>query len=195
MRKTIEEERKAKHNLASKKWRAKNQERVKLTRSAWNAAHPEKINKATKKWRERHPQKVVEYTASRYAENRDKQIADAMAWQKKHPERVRKTAAARRIAFPEIHRRNNHNRAAKVAGNGGKLSPGVATKLMAFQKNRCAICRASLKKHRYHIDHIIPLAKGGKNADGNIQLTCPKCNLQKRDKDPIEFMRSRGYLL
>jgi len=45
------------------------------------------------------------------------------------------------------------------------------------------------------MDHIVPLAKGGKNIDSNIQLTCPKCNLEKNSKDPIEFMQSRGYLL
>lgn len=32
-----------------------------------------------------------------------------------------------------------------------------------------------------HIDHIIPLAKGGKNVVANLQLTHACCNLKKHD--------------
>jgi 5-methylcytosine-specific restriction endonuclease McrA len=34
-----------------------------------------------------------------------------------------------------------------------------------------------------HIDHIVPLAKGGKNELDNLQLLCGKCNLKKGAKD------------
>jgi 5-methylcytosine-specific restriction endonuclease McrA len=54
----------------------------------------------------------------------------------------------------------------------------------------------SEKKKAYNrLDHIIPLARGGKNEYRNMQVTCPTCNRQKHSKDPIEFMQSRGYLL
>ena len=66
---------------------------------------------------------------------------------------------------------------------------------MKLQKGKCACCRTSLLEVKHHVDHIEPLSRGGANDDGNIQLLCATCNLQKGAKDPIEFMRLKGFLL
>jgi 5-methylcytosine-specific restriction endonuclease McrA len=63
------------------------------------------------------------------------------------------------------------------------------------QKGLCRICKADLDTHGYHIDHIIPIARGGKGDLSNIQLLCPSCNIAKSDHDPYEFAVSRGVLL
>ena len=66
-------------------------------------------------------------------------------------------------------------------------------KLRHKQKNRCPNCRRELIK--YHIDHIMPLAKGGLNVFSNIQLLCPPCNQRKWAKHPIDWARENGRLL
>lgn len=45
------------------------------------------------------------------------------------------------------------------------------------------------------MDHIVPLALGGSNTDGNIQLLRATCNQQKHAKHPVVFMQERGFLL
>lgn len=37
-------------------------------------------------------------------------------------------------------------------------------------------------KQGLHLDHIIPVAKGGGNSEANIQILCQMCNLKKSDR-------------
>ncbi len=97
------------------------------------------------------------------------------AWPEENPEKVR-NASAKRLEAP------------------GEISRGWIAKLLELQRWTCVVCNADLR-FGYHIDHIQPIARGGENTDYNIQILCPTCDLQKSDKDPIEFMQSRGFLL
>ena len=54
---------------------------------------------------------------------------------------------------------------------------------------KCAYCGTDCID-TYHIDHKIPVSKGGDNSFDNLALSCPKCNLSKGSKTDIEFL---GY--
>ena len=179
-RKVYRNERKDKASEVNATLYISDKDRIKARNAAWNKAHPDTAKTATNKWREKNPEKIK---------------ATYVAWKKANAKKVKDAKSAWDKKNPQAHRRYCHNRRALVIGNGGKLSPGLETKLLAFQKNRCAICRKSLKKIGHHLDHIVPLARGGKNTDGNMQVTCPTCNLNKHSKDPIQFMREKGFLL
>jgi 5-methylcytosine-specific restriction endonuclease McrA len=50
------------------------------------------------------------------------------------------------------------------------------------QQMRCACgCGRSLWAG-FHVDHIVPLARGGTNGPENLQLLAPVCNLRKGAK-------------
>ena len=53
--------------------------------------------------------------------------------------------------------------------------------------DRCYYCLKSLPDGPEHIDHYIPVAKGGSHTKVNLRPSCADCNLKKRDKDPIDF--------
>jgi hypothetical protein len=76
----------------------------------------------------------------------------------------------------------------------GRLPRGTVANTGASQRWKCACCKTDISRH-YHVDHITPLARGGRHEPKNIQLLCVTCNVRKAAKDPIEFMQSRGYLL
>ena len=42
----------------------------------------------------------------------------------------------------------------------------------------CAYCMAPLDGG-YHVDHMIPLSRGGRNDWTNLAITCGACNLSK----------------
>jgi len=75
---------------------------------------------------------------------------------------------------------NNHNRRAqKISTSDGSVTYASIKKLLLTQDYRCAISGKPLDT--YHIDHIIPLAKGGHHVISNIQLVLPEINLSKKD--------------
>ena len=175
-----EAERKAKAKTSAAARYATNPEKVGASAAAWQKANPEKALAANSAWQKANPEKVRAKSLKWYHANKEKARAANAAWYK---------------ANPISSRRLTHDKRARKKASGGKLSPGLTLRLLAFQKNRCALCRKSLKKTGYHMDHIVPLVRGGKNEDSNIQLTCPKCNQKKGTKDPVAFMQSRGLLL
>ena len=74
----------------------------------------------------------------------------------------------------------------------------VTTKqLLELQDNAkvCYWCNESVRNRKTHIDHVIPLARGGKHTISNLVISYPTCNLQKGSKDPLEFANSLGRLI
>ena len=62
---------------------------------------------------------------------------------------------------------------------------------------KCAICGASPAinpKVELHIDHIIPVSKGGGNEVSNLWTLCSKCNYKKLDKIDVDvILYAREY--
>lgn len=68
-------------------------------------------------------------------------------------------------------------RAVKRVTSDGSVTVASLEKKLKDQNYRCAITNQYLES--YHIDHIIPLAKGGQHTIDNIQMVLPSVNLSK----------------
>ena len=76
--------------------------------------------------------------------------------------------------------------------------------LLVKQNGRCMNCCRTAneipsissggRQYKWTIDHIIPLSKGGANAEENTNLLCVQCNSRKRDKDPEQWELENGRL-
>ena len=121
--------------------------------------------------------------AKRYLENKEVIKARGVEWRRSNPE-------ARRIQ----NRISRHIRRSRFVGSVGRLSKDLTEKLFNLQRGKCVCCGYSLGED-YHLDHRTPIALGGVSEDWNMQLLRKSCNLNKHAKDPIDFMRSRGFLL
>jgi len=56
--------------------------------------------------------------------------------------------------------------------------------------HRCAYCGAD---GDLHIEHVVPISKGGGHAIGNIVPACESCNYSKRDHDPEAWYRRQPF--
>jgi 5-methylcytosine-specific restriction endonuclease McrA len=54
--------------------------------------------------------------------------------------------------------------------------------------HRCAYCGAG---GDLHIEHVVPISRGGGHALGNIVPACESCNYSKRDHDPEAWYRKQ----
>jgi 5-methylcytosine-specific restriction endonuclease McrA len=146
-----------------------------INASIWKAKFPDKVRAAHHKY---------------IAANRDKQRAwwaanavaarrSRTAWAKRNPENVKARAAKRR--------------AIKLGADGFHTKYDIL-EIRKAQKDKCAYCKVKLAGGG-HVDHIIPLSKGGSNSRDNLQLACGLCNIRKGAKHPQVFARELGMLL
>jgi len=83
-------------------------------------------------------------------------------------------------------KRTNQVRRARIKGVGGEHTVKDIEIQYKSQKGLCWWCGKSVGDN-YHIDHRIPLSKGGDNSASNICISCPTCNLSKGNKLPHEW--------
>tara|TARA_R110000796_G_scaffold147513_1_gene264275 strand:+ start:391 stop:933 length:543 start_codon:yes stop_codon:yes gene_type:complete len=76
---------------------------------------------------------------------------------------------------------NQNRRALKITTSDGSVTGDFIVNLLKKQDYKCAISGVSIVDD-YHVDHIIPLSKGGKHISSNIQLLNPSVNMSKKDK-------------
>jgi hypothetical protein len=56
----------------------------------------------------------------------------------------------------------------------------------------CQLCGAKAPDVELHIDHIVPLSKGGTTTLDNLQVLCADCNLGKGNSDDTDWRASAG---
>lgn len=162
-------------------------------RSSVGACKPCKARR-TAKYRAANPEKVKAGIDAWRLKNKAAANASSTAWAIKNRARSCATSAAWKKANREYVRADVQNRRAMVLAASGRHSAKDISEIMALQRFKCANCAKSLKKE-YHIDHRMPLSRGGSNDRSNIDLLCPKCNLAKSSKLPHVFAQENGRLL
>lgn len=108
----------------------------------------------------------------------------AREWAQQNPRRVRARTSRRRAV--------EHDASGEHTGSD-------IIRLWHRQNGRCFWCgdRTSTspdEDEHYHIDHIIPLSKGGTDWPRNLCISCPSCNLRKQARWPIEWVYERRML-
>ena len=150
-----------------KEWYAKNKESDLAKSKLYRAANKEKLDAKRKIYR---------------AENKEMIAATTKRWCEKNPD----YQMLRYRENPEKVSNHLHRRRAKKEGNGIFVVPEKFMKKL--YNSPCVSCGAS---ERIEADHIIPISKGGRHSEGNLQPLCKSCNISKHTKLWIEFIAQK----
>jgi 5-methylcytosine-specific restriction endonuclease McrA len=173
-------------------------------RSDYYAANKAKVLAANAKSREKNAEKVREHKQLAYLAQRDrpefkerlrqytalrapeKRAYDA-AYRAQNAERLDGIKKAWRARNADIVRaiRSTYKARRRKAMEGGDSSAQIAAWLRQ-QARVCFWCEADCAD-KFHIDHVMPLARGGKHQVANLCIACPRCNLRKNAKHPDNF--------
>ena len=150
-------------------------------------AEPVKVRTAT--WKKANPEKLKGHNSTYYLANRKSEMARSSAWVRENPERAKRRAASWWQSNPDMRRVYGNSRRAKKRGNPGTEPVTRAHLKMLFdaQDGCCRYCCLPLGKDK-HLDHRVPLSRGGAHAPDNVCWACPECNLRKSARTEQEFL-------
>lgn len=143
-------------------YRAENKEAIKERAKVYYEKNKDKINESARKYRLKNKEKLSKYYKKYCQENPD-------------------------YSNEKWHKRRALIRNSKV----GRMPKGYRKIIFNNTNGKCWWCGKQLDESDWHLDHLIPLKKGGSHTMDNLVPSCPACNLSKNDKLPHEFMEGR----
>lgn len=155
------------------------QYRCKTCRRAHYLASPDRAREIARAWQKANPERRLEYTRKWREANREHKREANRKWRESNLEK------ARAVALNYQHKRR------------AKIVSGLTTKeLREWERAQRKVCHwCGVKCEKYHIDHRVPLSKGGVHEARNLVIACPPCNQTKGARCPIEFAQSLGKLV
>lgn len=76
-----------------------------------------------------------------------------------------------------------HTKKEREKARALKKTPWWRQKL---QKGVCHYCESKFEASELTMDHIVPVARGGKSEKNNIVPSCRKCNQEKKLDTPVD---------
>jgi 5-methylcytosine-specific restriction endonuclease McrA len=117
-------------------------------------------------------------------------LKEKLEVRQKNPERVREREKKWRAENPErVKHQNAKRRAALWSRDSRTVTVSDIRNLIARHDGMCAYCQDSSYDH---IDHVVPLSRGGRHAIGNLMPACAFCNLSKNASTLSEWRYGRG---
>lgn len=87
----------------------------------------------------------------------------------------------------EVVKAYRNNRRALMRDAEGTHTADDIRSIHEQQEHKCAVCGEDTSEE-YHVDHVVPISRGGSNWPDNLQILCPLCNTRKGAKTQEEFL-------
>lgn len=187
--------------LYAREERVRNKETHQVRAKAYYQANAEQVKAKRREYYEQNRESVLRSQETYRAQNKEKVSQGKMRAKKAKPEKYKamevryreKNRFAINQRLREWNARNKdkvrvwtRNAQAKRKAVPGSYSLSEIKQMYADQGGLCAYCEGELNG-TYHVDHMLPISRGGTNDWTNLAITCVNCNQRKWTKTTEEF--------
>jgi 5-methylcytosine-specific restriction endonuclease McrA len=155
--------------LGSKLYREQNPEAARASVDAWRAKNPD-------------------YQSEYIAKNAGRRKVNYQRWAKANSDKLAHTQSRFRTRNRDKRKNQEHIRRSVKSNTSARLVTERDIARLLIQA--CIYCG----QPSAHIDHIIPLSRGGTHSIGNLAPACQWCNLSKSSKFIMEWKKGRKWL-
>lgn len=183
-----------------------NREAIREKDARYHAANRDARNEAAREWRVRNLEYSRARDRDRYPARRDASLADMRARRLRLQTRTAEQKAADKLRLnPSGVKRCRQGHDAPLASFYADSSRSDALSLYCSEhytrRSRdiigegwdCSVCfYCGTAMSEFHVDHVVPVARGGADDPRNYAPACPTCNLSKNDT-PVAEWYSRKF--
>jgi 5-methylcytosine-specific restriction endonuclease McrA len=180
----------------TREWYRANHDRALAYAEQYRKVNTEKVCESTRRWRAKSQDKIKESRRQYYQEHKEQCHVRFRQWYQSH----RSEQLARMEAFRKVHPDyfsdwDDRNREKKRGSTNKrrailrKVTVGEVSREEVFRRDRgiCHICGKKLTPQMWHLDHLIPLSKGGSHTPENVAVACPRCNIRRGNHGPAQL--------
>lgn len=162
-----------KETISSKKkqYREKNKEKLALKSKQYREENKERVSEIKKQWWKTNRENAIIKKKRYYETNKEVYSVKARIW--------------RDTLSGQVSAKNSRHKRRTITKQGDVTNEQLQTLL--DNSTHCFYCNNPLVLNNVHIDHYIPLSKGGLHTISNLRIACQKCNLSKWNKMPEEL--------
>ena len=177
----------------SKAYYKKNKEKIKKYSKAYYREHREECKKYQKEYNQKHKEKIRKRDRV-YRRNHQKLITQRQREWTHKKGICKKYYSMLGISYtPEYRKMTKANRRRRFK-NAGELT--IKTIQLVYEDNikkygtiTCEYCKNPIEFGKDHLEHKIPLSRGGTNNYDNLCIACEHCNRMKYTKTVEEFLK------
>lgn len=164
-----------------------NRERYLAHQHAQRAANISLYRERERNAYRRHRAHRLEYARRWREANRERARATQRRWYEankaRHRETCRLWAARNRDRVRELSANTQAWRSAQKRNADGRIESVNRRYIWKRDGGICGLCAQPVPFREMHLDHHVPLAKGGAHTASNVQPTHPYCNLSKGNRE------------
>ena len=129
-----------------------------------------------------------EMLEERYAEQARRKLAERERAMRYEAKAIARDPATRQAEMDALRRRDFASQQRAL------LTDSLRYDILKRDGRRCRMCGATVEDGvKLHVDHIIPVSKGGRTEPSNLQVLCSRCNRGKSNKLPVSPNTTKSY--
>lgn len=160
------------------------QSKCKACQKAYRLARIDKDKENKAAYYQANKPKFYGYHRKRYEKFSDEIRQKSKQWRADNPEKFANQLLSWRLANPEKHNEAGQKRRARQKANG--VFSISQKELKRLYSSVCFYCGAI---EPITLDHVVPIALGGRHSIGNIVPACRPCNTSKKDRLLITWLK------